>query len=262
MVKLILLCLLVLLNSCTRNDKPTAKKATPSLTQANSNMPELAKRGKEIFYNEEYGETGLSCANCHADFDDIKFPDGKIRPGHSILGAHKRKEVWYGRIKGRENIQKSAAGAGLCAILYLQIEGAKDPISAIPPDDAKALMAYYEYVSRGDEPEILNAKAIALPWEKNKEEKLRKYALRILTVRGNPDNGKNVYESACAQCHSEDIAIGPPFHKIKASNRHIIEMIRGGSHDPEGFMPFFSLDKLTDQQVADVLAYINKIREK
>ena len=51
-------------------------------------MSDKAKMGRELFYDPSFGGTldpegvsGLSCANCHADFDETKNPDGKIRAG-------------------------------------------------------------------------------------------------------------------------------------------------------------------------------------
>ena len=58
-----------------------------------SQMSDKAKLGRELFHDPTFKgtikpgnrsgyATGLSCANCHADFDEIANPDGLIRAGH------------------------------------------------------------------------------------------------------------------------------------------------------------------------------------
>ena len=56
------------------------------LTQAQ--MSDKAQLGRELFHDPTFKgtidpskATGLTCANCHADFDETANPDGVIRAG-------------------------------------------------------------------------------------------------------------------------------------------------------------------------------------
>lgn len=223
-------------------------------------LPDEVRRGREIFYDVNYGTTELACANCHADFDDVKFPDGKIRPGHNLIGAHSRKIAWYGRFRG-EALVRTAGGAGLCVVMYQRKTGSKNPLNALPVEDANALMSYFKFISGEVEVEKLTSQPLVLPWEdeSKRKEKLEIVKRRILNLQGNQENGEIIYERACDQCHSEDIAIGPPLFTVKITPEKIIEMVRLGSPSTsETPMPFFTPDKLTDQQVADLIAFLMK----
>jgi mono/diheme cytochrome c family protein len=66
--------------------------------------------------------------------------------------------------------------------------------------------------------------------------------------------GEKVFAKACATCHSfKEKVVGPKFTAdIAAEAEIVVGAIRFGYNA----MPFFAKDKLTDQQVADVVAYI------
>ncbi|MCS7228720.1 MAG: c-type cytochrome [Candidatus Kryptonium sp.] len=250
---LMAILMFVSLSSCSRDQTKNIK------------LPEDVKRGREIFYDSNYGTTGLACANCHADFDDVTYPDDKIRPGHNLIGAHRRKITWYGKFRG-ETLKITAGGAGLCIVLYQKKEGAVNPLKALSPEDSQALLAYFEFISGEIEVEKLTSQPLVLPWddETTRKEKINRIKDKILNLSGNPENGAIIYEKACEQCHLEEINIGPPIlftQKITAEK--IIEMIRAGSSaSSETPMPFFTPDKLSDQEIADLIAYIVRLQEK
>jgi mono/diheme cytochrome c family protein len=246
MKKTLFLTLLpVLLLACSRNQ--TVK------------LPEEVERGRKIFYDSNYGSTGLACANCHADFDDEKYPDDRIRPGHNLIGVTKKKVTWYGRFRG-EALGATAYGAGLCIVMYQRKDNIKNPFKALPPEDASALIAYFEFITGDAEPKINDIKPI-LPWESEKDRlaKLEVFKSKILSLKGNPQNGEIIYEKACQQCHSEEIAIGPPLFNIEINPGKMIELIRAGSPmESQTMMPFFTPDKLTDQDIADLISFLKR----
>jgi len=54
-------------------------------TSAKSEISPQAKLGRELFYDPSFGGTidpnkasGMSCATCHADFDEEQEPDGVL----------------------------------------------------------------------------------------------------------------------------------------------------------------------------------------
>ncbi|MFN3134407.1 MAG: c-type cytochrome [Candidatus Kryptonium sp.] len=244
--KILALIFTFLLLSCARHQGEDIK------------LPEDIRRGYEIFYDPNYGSTGLACANCHADFDDVNYPDDKIRPGHNLIGAHKRKVTWYGGFRG-DALNITAAGAGLCVVMYQKKYGTINPLKVLTPEDAQALLAYFEFISKDSAIEKLTSQPIVSPWEEEsiRKEKIRQIKEKILTLSGVPENGAIIYEKACAQCHSEEIDIGPQIFRPEITQEKIIEMVRAGSPaSDETPMPFFTPDKLTDQEIADLIAYI------
>ncbi len=222
-------------------------------------LPEDVERGRKIFYDSNYGSTGLACADCHADFDDVNYPDDRIRPGHNLIGVTKKKTTWYGRFRG-EMLKTSAYGAGLCVVMYQKKDNIKNPLKALPPEDASALIAYFEFITGDGEPRVNNIQPI-LPWdnEEDRQEKLKNFKVKILSLDGNPKNGEIIYEKACQQCHSEEIAIGPPLFNIEINPEKVIEFIRAGSPiGSQNMMPFFTQDKLTDQDIADLISFLKR----
>ena len=87
-------------------------------TQAQQ-MSDKAQLGRELFHDPTFkgtlsptgkkAATGLSCANCHADFDETEKPDGLIRAGHSVIGVPKRGSAKGGMIAGA-NFARAAGG--------------------------------------------------------------------------------------------------------------------------------------------------------
>ena len=52
--------------------------------------------GRRLFHSPSVSNNGLSCAHCHADFDETKRSDGLIRAAHSLWNAYYR-ETWWGK---------------------------------------------------------------------------------------------------------------------------------------------------------------------
>ena len=138
--------------------------------------------------------TGLTCANCHADFDEAANPDGVIRAGHSVLGVPHRGEAKGGMIKAAD-FARAAGGGGFCYEHFLQrVPGDKVNPTAIPAEHAEALMAYFETISgdnKGPEFEIamLDDDAKKAAGEK------------IAAMSGDASNGWQLFGRTCITCH-------------------------------------------------------------
>ena len=121
---------------------------------AQAQMSDKAQLGRELFNDPTFKgtidpskATGLTCANCHADFDDTANPDGVIRAGHSVIGVPHRGETKRGMVKGA-NFARAAGGGGFCYEHFLQkVPYDKVNPTAIPAEHAEALMAYFEAIS-------------------------------------------------------------------------------------------------------------------
>ena len=74
-------------------------------------------------------------------------PDGRIRAGHSIVGVPHRGTAKGGMITA-DIFARAAGGGGFCYQHFLQkIPSDKVDPTAIPEEQAAALMAYFEHVS-------------------------------------------------------------------------------------------------------------------
>ena len=232
-------------------------------TLGHAGLSEQAQRGRELFYDPSFGGTlepktisGLACANCHADFDEEKNSDGKIRAGHSIVGVPRRMEAQGGTIKG-EAFTLSAGGSGFCYEHFLQrIPADKVNPTAIPQAEAKALMAYFEHVSTNKEGPSFQT--ILLD-----KEAANAAADKIVAMEGNAKRGWKLYSRACNDCHptARKTGIGSQLVRRKAPRNlakrlhKIAYYVRKG-----GFvMPSFPENRLSDKDVADIVTFLGEL---
>lgn len=230
---------------------------------ANAEMSEKAQLGRKLFYDPSFGGTlspykvsGLACADCHADFDEATNPDGRIRSGHSIIGVPSRGEAKGGMIKG-DAFKRSAGGSGFCYEHFLQkIRSDKVDPTAIPQEQAEALMAYFEYVSGSD-------KGPQFQFEMLDKEASDAAADKILSLKGDSKRGWELFSRTCNGCHptARKSGIGPqlvrsrPPANLENRLHKIAAYVRKG-----GFvMPPFAEDRLSDQDVADIVAFLGEL---
>lgn len=233
------------------------------LTQAQ--MSDKAQLGRELFHDPTFKgtitpkkATGLTCASCHADFDDTAKPDGLIRAGHSIIGVPQRGSAKGGSIAG-DDFARAAGGGGFCYEHFLQrVAGDKVNPTAIPAEHAEALMAYFSAVSGDNKgPQF----KIAMLDEDAKTAASEK----IAAMSGNSENGWKLFGRACAVCHPTPSKAGigtqlvrsrPP-RDIDGAIVRYAKKIRGGG----SLMPFYAPDILSDQDIADILAFLREQME-
>ncbi|RKU20157.1 hypothetical protein C6500_09375 [Candidatus Poribacteria bacterium] len=229
-------------------------------------LSDKAQLGRELFHdptfkgtikpgNRQGYATGLSCANCHADFDDAANPDGLIRAGHSVVGVPHRGEAKGGMIKGAD-FARAAGGGGFCYEHFLQrVPGDKVNPTAIPAEHAEALMAYFEAIS-GDNPGpdfefvMLDDDAKKAAGEK------------IGAMTGDPNNGWELFGRACIVCHpaANKAGIGPQLVRSRAPRDIDKTMVRWATKIRGGgfLMPFYAPDILSDQDIADILEFLRQ----
>ena len=244
----------------------TALLALSLATITNAEMSEKAKMGRKLFSDPSFGGTldpakvsGMSCSDCHADFDEATNPDGRIRAGHSIVGVPHRGTAKGGMITA-DMFARAAGGGGFCYQHFLQkVPSDKvDPI-AIPEEQAAALMAYFKHVSGDDKgPEFQIAML--------DKDAASAAADKIMEMEGDPQRGWKLYGQACNVCHptakkpgigSQLVKRRPP-RDLEKRKYQIATYVRKG-----GFvMPFFAGDRLSDQDIADIVAFIAKLVEE
>lgn len=96
-------------------------------------------------------------------------------------------------------------------------------------------------------------------------------------VGGNVQNGKYIYNNACLHCHLDgrvtylkldnDKLSAQMFLKNKTNytDLSVYQIIRQGTYSMPGrnqYMPRYTKDKMSDQQIEDLLAYLNELAEK
>ena len=242
-----LICSLLLFSAilfigCGDRKDETSGNNTTDGNNEQTGSSELSAKGKEIFYAAST-ETGLKCADCHSDgTNDDKSLTKFFSP---VNGVPKRTSTYHGMFKGEE-VVKTAGGSTVCWERYL---GYTDELT---PEQISALNAYFEEIATPNDPKEIVYETIALP-ERDKE-KLKVERDVILKLTGNPDNGQKLFKEACSFCHSKDTPVKevPNLQEYEGNEKGIIYKARLGDE----YMPFFRKDKLTDQDIADLGAFI------
>jgi mono/diheme cytochrome c family protein len=255
------------LQSCKKDEKPavttdstktstTTSPAAPSTTGSDVAMNDKAKKGQLIFYNTSFGKVRVACATCHAD-GTSKTQGNLIRQGHTLAGVASRTATWNGMYKG-DNLKKYAYGASLCAAVFQnKAEGNID--QSLSADEAEALNEYYAAINSASEAMTSNLK---IQWaakvmtkdEDTPDPTVAKPVVKaIMKLAGDPKTGETVFGQSCGACHSiNDRKVGPPMVKAAKDMNNVAQTVRFGS----GHMAFYAKDILSDQQIADVIAYI------
>ncbi len=218
-----------------------------------------AQLGRELFHDPTFKgtidpskATGLTCANCHADFDETLHPDGVIRSGHSVVGAHLR-VVKYPGVSVAE-FARAAAGATFCYQHFLQrVPIDKVKRDGIPIEQAEALMAYFEVISGDNEgPQF----EIVLPDDEGR----KNAGEEIAAMSGDASRGWQLFGRACVACHpaAKKAGIGPQLIRSSVPSNIDETMVRWASQIRSGgfLMPFYASDILSDQDIADVIAFL------
>ena len=191
-----------------------------------------------------------SCSTCHTG---ESAEDDLIRPGGSLRGVTKRPSFWA----GQEIDLLRAVNA--CLYWFMLVD---EPWTA-EDEQARALYAYLESISQG--PEGTEARPFTV-------------VLNIADLPpGDAKRGADAYRRACAECHGEvhtgmdrlvnrapvlpDQTLDDhPLGEYTADERRLVfvEKARHGAFiSYTGQMPPFSLEALPDEDMADILQYLD-----
>jgi mono/diheme cytochrome c family protein len=178
-------------------------------------------RGKEIFIGEG------QCGSCH-ELADAGTP-GKVGPNLDNAFAGPREE----------GFKRSTIAAVVLDQIYYPTEGSGMPAELVTGEDAEAVAAYVADVA-GD-PEAIKAAAAKKP-----------------TDKGGKADGKSIFASSCATCHTLGAAgatgtIGPNLDEAKPSVDKAIERVTNG----KGVMPSFK-GQLTEAEIRAVAEFVGQ----
>lgn len=246
------LFLVIIISSCGKEDKTADEKQKPVETTQNSETKvketEKTSPGKELFYMKS-SVNNIACADCHSDGTN----SGALTKFFSnIQGANKRTSTYGGKFTGEE-VLKNAGGATVCWESY---ERMKTPLTA---EQINSLNEYYGSVATADSPTEIKYETIALPTRD--KTKLKTEQKNIMALTGDPGRGSMEFNNACSSCHG-DLAfvkkVPDIFDDYEGNVKSIIYNVRLG----DSAMPFFVKDRLTDQMLANIAAFVMQQNKK
>ncbi|MFT6981718.1 MAG: mono/diheme cytochrome c family protein [Crocinitomicaceae bacterium] len=94
---------------------------------------------------------------------------------------------------------------------------------------------------------------------------------------GNPETGKKIYDKSCLHCHSSgrvtnlkldhsSLTGGMFWRNIKKySDKSLYQIVRHGTYSKTGrkqYMPLYTEEKMSDEQLNDLVAYIKQLAKK
>ena len=185
----------------------------------------------------------FSCSTCH---QVSKSPAARNDPGYNLYNVVHRPN-WWGGYETRL----------IDAINYCMTEFMGGRTLAPDEDSAREL---YEYLAANSP----DASAPALPLT------VIKNVTGLTDLTGDKAHGKDVYDRSCRRCHgdphtgngrlSTKVSIIPE-DTLKAfptiARLVAVEKVRHGKFfNIGGIMPLYSAETISDQEIADVLAYV------
>lgn len=214
--------------------------------------------GRRLFHSPAISNNGLSCGHCHADFDETKRSDGLIRAAHSLYNAYYR-ETWWGMAPEADNAYATIDEAALvCVVHYMRN---KTKLNAQQLLDLRAYLKSLSFKL------IRTAQPIAPAADLTGE--------YPAFAGGNRFEGKEVFYATCHSCHPNGNAgIAPKPIPRDQDPSYYAKYIREGDGlgavlsgvDPNAyqfksgrFMPFFGADRLSNEQIRDIIAYIKSL---
>ncbi len=225
---------------------------------AQSNLQGTAPSGRRLFHSPALSSNGLACINCHADFDEERSPDGLIRSGHSLYNAARR-DNWWGKDSEDIDAYPDISTAAIVCVVRYQRNTAKK----LTAQQMLNLQAYLESITRRPTTVPLAITPGA--------DKTREY---VGFGGGNRHKGRDLFYAACHTCHPNGNAgIGPtlPRHKDPAFYAQkiregdglgaVLAGIDPNAYDEKSgqFMPFFGADRLSNEQIRHIIAYIKSL---
>ena len=226
-------------------------------TLAQTPMKGTGRTGRHLFYSAALSTNGLSCADCHADFDESKRSDGRFRAAHSLYNGARR-ETWWGRDpSGSDPLPDIATAAVVCVEHYM-----RNPRKLT----AQQLLNLQTYLLSITPIRMSTPQAVAPAADRTGE--------YLGFEDGDRYRGRELFYAACHTCHPNGNAgiapaiprgRDPSFYarKIREGDGlgSVLSGIDPNAYDKESgqFMPFFGADRLSDQQIRDLIAYLKSL---
>jgi mono/diheme cytochrome c family protein len=213
--------------------------------------------GRVIFHSPAVGANGLSCFDCHDDFQEGR-KDGLRRSGHSLYNAAGRQTFW-GQDPESPNVYSNIANASVVCVKHFM--RSPDKLTA---QQLLSLQAYLQSITRQ-----WGTSALALSPGADKTGEYAHFD------GGDRIRGRELFYAACHVCHPNGNAgIAPaPLARDKDPSYYARKIREGdglgavlagidpNAYDPTSgeFMPFYGADILTNRDIRDLIAHIKSL---
>ncbi|MFA5011291.1 MAG: c-type cytochrome [Ignavibacteria bacterium] len=245
-ILLAVIILSIFISSCGKKEEQSVNsEKKKDNTESTSN--DLSAKGKTIFYQAS-NLTGLKCADCHSDGTNTDQTNTKYFS--DVIQANKRESVFAGTIIG-ENVKKNGGGATFCWETFSKMG------RPITEEEINSLNAYYESLKG----EVKESKYTTIALPKPDKAKLKADQIKIAGLTPDIQHGEKLFKETCGFCHGGKTVKRVPSlfdEDFEGNLKSIVYHVRFGAK----FMPFYSYEKLTDQDVADIAEYIMKNQKK
>jgi thiosulfate dehydrogenase len=210
-----------------------------------------AERGEELFRDPGITESPhntVSCATCHQV--TATSDPARIDPGYSLYGVAARSRYWG------DKVYNLADAVNVCLVFFMRGQELDET-----SEDARAIYEYLLSITPDGSPSD--------PLPVTVTENIVPIPL------GDATAGEAIYQASCQHCHGEahtgsgnitDPVVDLPEYAIEnypkdfpgiAPGLVVIEKVRHGRFfDVGGYMPFYSSEILTDDQIGDLLAFL------
>ena len=232
-----------------RTPPKTEPKPTPPPFSFAATTPE--GKGERYLVDASIGGAGnvVTCKSCHGVHDerlglvDVKAGAKTMPPSSSLWGVARRPTWWRG--VGRS----PSHAASICARMFML---RKDNLAKEVED---ALGAYFAAISNEG----------ALPphdYEGALLAKQKDVASTLASLpKGDAREGALVVQRTCARCHNKG-AVRPELTPGLYDKSLIVARVRGLKGNDAVQMPSYPLDRLTDAELADVIALLADDKQK
>jgi mono/diheme cytochrome c family protein len=191
----------------------------------------IDRTGERIFFSRDETPVRIACADCHlVTAPGMTPPDDLIRPGHTLFDAFGRGNWWNGQVT------TDCGEAGERCL--------------------KRFMGGDQMSGKTRTSLVLYMKSLGAPVS-NPLVIRRMPPGQVEVSAGDPLRGRDLFRRTCEMCHPGGGAgLGPDLRSSEMTLHQIADLIRTGS-DP---MPFYQLDILSNEQVADIAAATYALR--
>ncbi len=212
------------------------------LSACGSNSNEI--RGDEVFLEPSSDGNSFACGTCHAENEPAA--DGFTRPGHPMTNVTSRPHYKNGEVDNLIDAVNSCRQEWMNAPEYTESS-----------DEWQALLAHLESLDDGSSPQALSFEIRQPP---------------ATLLGGDVMDGQEAFNSRCIVCHGEDAKgtiRGPNLVGDLLTEEQIARRVRtSGRGDSDvyegltgGIMPFWAPDRLSDEQLVDVIAFVKTLEE-
>ena len=230
---------------------------TPNQSQTQMRMTGTSIDGRVLFHSPAVGRNGLACIDCHADFDEKKKRDGRLRAGHSLINAASR-VTWWGQDPEVDNLYPDIAHAAVVCVEDFMLNPDK-----LSTQQLLNLQRYLKNITRQP-----NKAPLPLAPAADKTGEYAGYD------SGDKVAGRELFFAACHNCHPNGNAgIAPALPRDRDPSFYARKVRQGNglgaqlsgldpdAYDPAygEFMPFFGVDRLSRRQLQHIIAFIRSL---